>query len=211
MSGRGGTRRRDLPVVDRILDSALEEFAEKGYAGATTKEIARKAKVNEVTLFRRVGSKKALFAAVLSERFPLAKIAEEVSLDGDVPVDELLRRNARAVLSILRSNKHFFMMILGDAWRAPRTRSIVSRHGTEKGIGFVTDIMQGLMEEGRIRRMDPDLAARALVGMIQSYFLTRDLLAGAPPDPEEDERILNGFVEVFLDGVGREGDHGRTC
>ena len=41
--------------VDAVLAAAVSVFAEKGYRTTTTKEIAERAGVNEVTLFRRYG------------------------------------------------------------------------------------------------------------------------------------------------------------
>lgn len=49
----------------RILEAALNCFSENGFHGSTTKIIARRAKVNEVTLFRLFGSKTDLFREVL--------------------------------------------------------------------------------------------------------------------------------------------------
>ena len=204
MSGSTGAGREHDSTRERILDSALTVFAEKGYAGATTRGIARKARVNEVTLFRRFGSKKALFAAVVTERFPLAQISQRVSVDEDLPVEELLVGNARAVLSVLRSNRHMFMMILGDVWRSPIAREAVSEHGIERGVQMVEGMIRTLMDQGRLRKGDPAVTARALIGMVQSYFLTRDLLAREKPDPAEDDRMLTGFVRIFLDGARAE-------
>jgi AcrR family transcriptional regulator len=48
-----------------ILDAALRLFSQKGFLGATTRQIAREAGVAEVTLFRRFGSKEELFAEVI--------------------------------------------------------------------------------------------------------------------------------------------------
>ena len=44
----------------RILDAALKIFSSKGYSGATTREIAHEANVNEVTIFRKFKSKEKL-------------------------------------------------------------------------------------------------------------------------------------------------------
>jgi len=44
----------------RILDAAMRVFARDGVSGATTREIARVARVNEVTLFRHFRSKDEL-------------------------------------------------------------------------------------------------------------------------------------------------------
>lgn len=45
----------------RILDAALKVFGEKGYKGATTKDIASKSGFDESTLFRNFGTKKKSF------------------------------------------------------------------------------------------------------------------------------------------------------
>lgn len=200
-SGEGSSR----PTRERILDAGLRTFAEKGFTGATTKEISMKAGVNEVTLFRHFGSKEALFASVIQERSPLAEIRGKVSVDTDAPVDELLESSARTVLAILKANRHLFMMILGDAWRVPKMRSAISEFGVEKGVEFVTGLMATLIAAGKIREMDPRVAARSLIGMIQSYYITRYLLAGEEPERKEEERMIAGFVGIFLDGVRREG------
>lgn len=50
---------------ERLLDAAADTFAKDGIRGATTREIARKARVNEVTLFRHFKSKEQLLRAVL--------------------------------------------------------------------------------------------------------------------------------------------------
>lgn len=186
---------------EKILDASLQLFAQKGFTGTTTKDIARKARVNEVTLFRVFGTKKALFAATIAERSPIVEIGKTVSFDTDQPVEELLLSNARSVLSILRDNRDLFMMILGDAWRMPRLRSVISESSVERGIEMVAGLMQALIDEGKIRDIDPHVAARAMVGMIQAYFITVDLLAGRTPSAKEDERMLRGFVTIFLEGA----------
>ena len=49
----------------RLLEAATRVFARSGLEGATTREIAREAGVNEVTLFRHFQSKENLLSAVL--------------------------------------------------------------------------------------------------------------------------------------------------
>src|ERR1700682_4204355 len=49
----------------RLLDAATETLNRVGIQGATTREIARRAGVNEVTLFRHFKSKEQLLRAVL--------------------------------------------------------------------------------------------------------------------------------------------------
>ena len=52
---------------EKIMDAALIEFAEHGYAGTKTKNIAEKSGLSEMTLFRRFKTKKNLFEQVLKK------------------------------------------------------------------------------------------------------------------------------------------------
>jgi|SRR5579862_8025462 len=54
---------------EQILDAALEIFAERGYHGASTEEIARYAGISQPYVFRLFGTKKDLFVAVVSRCF----------------------------------------------------------------------------------------------------------------------------------------------
>jgi AcrR family transcriptional regulator len=48
---------------DDVLDAALVEFAEHGFEGASTEDIARRAGISQPYLFRLFGTKKELFKA----------------------------------------------------------------------------------------------------------------------------------------------------
>jgi AcrR family transcriptional regulator len=50
---------------ERILQAATDLFSEVGFSGASTRDIARMAAVNDATVYRHFSSKKDLFAAVL--------------------------------------------------------------------------------------------------------------------------------------------------
>jgi AcrR family transcriptional regulator len=63
------TRRNRPPARERLLSAAALVFSRAGLAGATTREIAREADVNEVTLFRHFQSKDGLIAAVVGKNF----------------------------------------------------------------------------------------------------------------------------------------------
>jgi AcrR family transcriptional regulator len=193
---------------DRVLDAALQVFAEKGFSAATTREIAKVADVNEVTLFRHFETKGALFAAVLSERSPLLEISKNVSFDVEGRIEDVMAGNVKLVLGILRSNRLLFMVVMGDAWRQPKVRTLVVELALRRGLGSLSSFMKVQMDAGRLRRMDPEVPARVLMGMVQSYFINNDVLEGKKPDPVKEEKLIRGFVSVFLDGARADAGGG---
>jgi AcrR family transcriptional regulator len=75
-----------------ILKAAVAEFAAKGYSGARTDQIAKRAKSNIRMLYHYFGGKDALYVCVLEE--VLAKLrAEELQLDfsDTEPLDGVLQ------------------------------------------------------------------------------------------------------------------------
>ena len=54
---------------DDVLDAALVEFAERGLAGTSTEDIARRAGISHPYLFRLFGTKKELFKASTARCF----------------------------------------------------------------------------------------------------------------------------------------------
>ena len=51
---------------DDVLDAALVEFADHGFEGASTEDIARRAGISQPYLFRLFGTKKELFKAAVA-------------------------------------------------------------------------------------------------------------------------------------------------
>lgn len=54
---------------DDVLDAALVEFAERGLAGTSTEDIARRAGISQPYLFRLFGTKRELFIATVGRCF----------------------------------------------------------------------------------------------------------------------------------------------
>lgn len=54
---------------EEVLDAALAVFADRGYHGASTEEVAKRAGISQPYVFRLFGTKKDLFCAVTSRCF----------------------------------------------------------------------------------------------------------------------------------------------
>jgi len=69
MTPATGTRLTAVERRDTVLDAALVEFAEKGYAATSTEDIAARAGISQPYLFRLFGTKKELYIASVSRCF----------------------------------------------------------------------------------------------------------------------------------------------
>src|SRR5580765_5619862 len=62
-------RKTKLERREAVLDAALQEFGERGFHGASTEDIARRAGISQPYVFRLFGTKKELFTAVVARCF----------------------------------------------------------------------------------------------------------------------------------------------
>src|SRR5919202_2305036 len=62
----GTERKTAAERREAVLDAAIVEFAERGLAGASTEEIAKRAGISQPYVFRLFGTKKDLFKAAVA-------------------------------------------------------------------------------------------------------------------------------------------------
>jgi len=182
----------------RILTAAREIFALKGPHGTTTREIAERAGVNEATLFRHFGNKRALLHA-MKEFFSKGREAQlralYSGLSGDLQSD--LRTIGRAMAESMRQNIDLMRVALleeavdPDAARVPWRAANLSRE-------HLTRFLSEHVASGRLAG-SPEVLARFFMGIFFAYtmgeqFWKRSLF-------ENDEEAVETFVHFFLDGT----------
>lgn len=86
-------RPRDAAATaDRILEAAIEEFAEHGYAGARIDAIAQRADVNMRMLYHYFGSKNDLYVHVLETVFERIRLREQqLDLKSMAPLPAMMK------------------------------------------------------------------------------------------------------------------------
>ncbi|MCX7683830.1 MAG: TetR family transcriptional regulator [Acetobacteraceae bacterium] len=91
-TGRPPRRRAPERTRQEILDAALAEFSEKGYAGGRVDRIAARTRTTKRMIYYYFGGKERLYAAVLERLYGAMRDAE-AALDLDsLPPAEALRR-----------------------------------------------------------------------------------------------------------------------
>ncbi|MDR3622834.1 MAG: TetR/AcrR family transcriptional regulator [Paludisphaera borealis] len=185
----------------RLLEAAARVCAERGLQGATTREIAEAAGVNEVTLFRHFGSKEKL----ISEIFQRAVAAQMESLSETEPdandLERDLTRYARRYDEMLMTNEPLIRTLIGEARRHPQEAWQViceaARPMRERLIGY----LRAAQKAGSVRT-DIPLGATidAFTGMLLAGMLRRTSFKQAMADYSPDEYVAN-VVELFLRGI----------
>ncbi len=184
----------------RILDAAEKVFAKAGWIGATTQEIARAAKVNEVTLFRHFGNKQLLFIALVGRFIEARQQAVAGGLAGNAPMEEVLARFAESHHRSLIKSADFIRTMLGEAGRHPKElRKVID--GTAKPL---RDQMLRLLGEWQRRgEIRADVDCEAALDLFSAMFfgnaIKRHRCGAEVGYTDEEYRAL--AVAVFVRGI----------
>ena len=101
----------------KILEAALNLFAEKGYTGATTRVIAEEAGVSELTLFRKFKTKKNLFDTIISQNLEkMKKDLESILINKKFnSPGEFLETFIRNYIESIEENFEVFFLVINDS------------------------------------------------------------------------------------------------
>jgi AcrR family transcriptional regulator len=176
-------------------------FGEKGYTGATTKEIAVQAKVNEVTIFRIFNNKAGLFDAVVAERFPRTQLLKELHFERGHAMDKVLVEISMRYLTIMRSNRDMFRILTLDL---PRLHPGGESHVLSNSfVGPLSGYLASQAENGFIKDVEPEAAAEVLYGILHSRLMGGLLYSDRTPDLASDLRFVKTTVAIYLNGIGK--------
>jgi AcrR family transcriptional regulator len=173
---------------DRILDAAIAVVIARGYSGATTREIAATADINEVTLFRRFESKAHLVEAAIHR--DLAQTTTTLQApSGDLEADLL------AVLerycATYGTHAGLPLVIILEVSRNPELADLIAEPAAAQLA--LRELIASYQADGQLVDEPPALAVNALLGPLLAHAVDKQLgiSASAPPTAHA---LLNGFL-----------------
>jgi len=204
----GAARRAPEEVRRLLLESARSLFAAKGYAGASTRDIAVKAGVSEALLFRHFGTKAKLFERAILD--PIndfiheyveqwrARTAADHTPEGIsfAYVDgfyRLLSENRELVLALVTAQAYESIKELNEA--SPLSR-------------LMDELEQVARREAELRgfEFDVHIATRLVAGMVMSMALLDEWLFPTGKRRPSRQRIVNEMVAFMVHGLAHRNE-----
>ena len=189
-----GSPRRRAP---EIIEAAARVFAERGYHGASTQDIADVLGIRQASLYYYFPSKEVALEVVCTMGVEEFVDREAAVAAGSDTASEKIRGIVRAHLTPMRDRRDFVWVFLRERHYLPdASRRRVGRHSRR-----LERIIQGVFEAG-VRsgefRSDLDcrLATLALLGMCNAA----PAWLGKEPDATI-ERVAAEFSRLILDGA----------
>ncbi|MEH2363805.1 TetR/AcrR family transcriptional regulator [Nostoc sp.] len=184
----------------RLIEAASQVFASLGVQGATTREIARVASVNEVTLFRHFASKEQLLAAVIENAFALQTeaLAHPEAWTQDLKID--LRHYAHLYNTMLEAQEDLIRTFIGEAKRHPEEAKQVIQEAAKLLGEKLVAYLQSSQKLGTVRAdLDPFPAVDMFKGMLLAGMLCRSAKFNQGSYSCED--YIETCVGIFVRGI----------
>jgi len=150
----------------KIMEVALKLFSEKGYYSTTTKEIAKEASVNELTIFRHFGSKSHLFQVTTEAHVMDSQVDEILSDTQHLDFEASMMLIAIRIYELFIKNKKLYkvQMKLADD-----EKDFIKLKLSRKLISVLEDYFTDLQGQEKIKG-NPQLMAVTLVNSLLGAF-----------------------------------------
>jgi TetR/AcrR family transcriptional regulator len=193
---------------EEVLKAAMKTIVREGYDGATTKLIADEAGINEVTLFRKFHSKENILQAVIMQQrdnalqaLTSAFLSRGVHEDdkGNAPrIATTLTELGDRLIEFMKTRMDLMILLMSEGRRKPSVAKVISSIPQDM-IVQLRKLFEEQMRLKKIRDVDPQLAAVTFLGFLFYYSLMKELFNDKVI--KENKGILDGFVDIFLNGV----------
>ncbi len=187
----------------QIIAAAMELFAKKGFRGTTTRDLATQAGVNEAIIFRYFKTKEELYSAIIEHKAGERDLHREelerlAAKDDD---EEFLQAVGRSFLEKHETDTTFMRLLLFSALEGHQlsemfVSSMAARHP-------IANYIERRIQDGAFRQLDPQLAARALIGMFAGFIMWQEIFGLKNKQPRDREEVVRTFVSIFLSGIRR--------
>jgi AcrR family transcriptional regulator len=189
-------------VRERILGAAFTAFIEDGYAGTSTLDIARRAKISKRDLYANFESKQAVLVACIKNR------SDRMRLVPDLPAPrsrEMLAATLTAfAINLVREISHptviaTFRLAIAEATRSPEIAQTLDSAGRNAARGALAALLAHAQVAGLIGSGEPMEMAAVFLGLLWEGLMVGLLLGVATtPDPAEAGRRAKKATAAFL-------------
>lgn len=184
-----------------ILDAARELISEKGFAGASMREIASRAGVSLGNLYNHFSNKRDIFHALMDPSQIIESLGEMVPLlQHGFPSN--LNEVVLGIKKVVDNNISLYRLIFIDLieFAGENTDRIISKISGFADAVFSENVENRNLVGTVLKSYDYHSAIRVFIVAFVSYFITNNILPSARVDYDE-ETVSTMIADILLNGV----------
>lgn len=190
----------------KILSSAVEIFAERGFAASTVSQICKRAKANIAAVNYHFGSKDALFEQAIEEAFTVAEQSYPLEASDGLAPEEQLRSFMRSIISRVFDDGpagRIDDIIYHEVSRPDGPNPLILLEIQKRQSTVVRKILGRLLNtrsERLINQAHSNVAA--LCAFLKIAKPLRNRVFPKPPTPVQLDQYVEGQIAFALAGLG---------
>lgn len=201
-------RRRSRDRPDEILDAALRLFTERGFGTTKVGDVAAAAGLSKGAVYLYFPSKEALLEAIVHRAVgPVADLAVSRLSDRVEHPRRIIAQLIGEVAAAMADDRVVAvpLLVLREAPAQPRIAEVYREAILQRVLPPLSALLSDGMDRGLLRRVDPDLAVRTLVGPLVAHMLLARVFGIVPADGLALDRLIETHLSIVFDGLDAEG------
>ena len=159
-----------------ILKAALSVFARRGFEGASTREVAEAAGVNNAMIYYHFKDKNELYRAVLADSFTaFERIWEHKVFRSGATVRTKIQKYIEEFIRFQHANEELRRIMSMEFAACSENYKWLADNYFPHSYERLAKLLKDGMRSGELRKIDPSMAIPALVGMIIHSFIMRPI------------------------------------
>jgi AcrR family transcriptional regulator len=191
---------RSLDQQKKIVHAAGQLFAQRGYHGTSTRDIARVAETSENTLFRHFKRKEDIFWAALGSRISGLKLRKEVLLDiaeGADPKVVLPQLLGQLVDMLIVDPEALSLIAIAYIELRWKAEAFCFQH-LAPIFASVNGYLAKTIETGRLGKFDPSLVTAAMASTVMVHSRVSRLISGGAVPWADSREAVHVYTEFWL-------------
>jgi TetR/AcrR family transcriptional regulator len=196
---KGGERRA------AIVAEAIRLFAEKGFRGTTTRELASALGVTEPVLYQHFKTKRDLYTAIIESK-SREGVERSAGLHLHLQGDDdraFLTELADLILDHFDEDPGFTRLLFFSALERHELAALFFERQVVRFYDVVAGYIRRRSRAGAFHGVNPQLAARSFIGMVSYHGQVHLLFAAGLKMPRK--KLVDQLVTIFLDGMRLNG------
>lgn len=192
-------KRDQKSTKEKLLKAALDIFSKEGYDAATTRNIAKKAGVNESLIHRYFETKAGLFVA-LKQQFRESVVNDFLE---NYPESETIQQELinflKFRLTRTRKNKKFFKMSVARSMVDAKLKEDIQAYARMKPAALM-ERFEHFRQKGQIRK---DIVLDDFINVLHTVAFGTSILSQAVEclEQEEADRLIETAADLLTKGL----------
>jgi len=192
----------EMPMRDRLLGAAFSAFTERGYEGASTLDIATRAKVSKRELYALFDNKHAMLAACIAERAKRMRLPlKRPAVDDRNALAAALKMFGIAIVRGVCDPKVLavYRLAIAESDSSPEIARLLDKAGRQTNRAALIELLTAAQADGLIGAVEPATMAAQFFALIWGDLLVRLLLRVTKvPNPNEIEQRVETATEIIM-------------